>query len=96
MQTGEANYLGWIGHVVDRLEQVPQLTCRRHPEQAGAVGLAVVEQPVRNPLRQADQIAGRGIGGLAIEHEIEAALEDVDELVLRRMDVRRHAGAWRQ
>ena len=56
----------------------------------------VVEQAVRDAARQADQVAGRGVGRLAVEHQVEAALEHIDELVLRRMDVRRHEGAGRQ
>src|SRR5207253_10888027 len=33
---------------------------------------------------------------LAVDHEVEAALEHVDELILGGMDVRRHEGAGRE
>src|ERR1700743_85703 len=45
--------------------------------------------------RQPDRIAGGGEFGGAIEHEVEPSLEDVEILVLGRMDVRRHESAGR-
>src|SRR5579872_5077485 len=93
MQPGEPHYLRRIRHVVDRGEQIPQPARGRHPEQAGDVRGAVVEQPMRYTAREADQIAGRGIRRLTVQHQVEATLEDVDELILGGMDVWRHKGS---
>jgi hypothetical protein len=83
-------------HTVDRPEQIVELARRRHPEKAlhGLVGL--VEDAVRHVHRQPDQIAGRGNELAPLEYQVEPAVEQVDELVLGRMNVRRHEGAGRK
>jgi hypothetical protein len=37
---------------------------------------------------------GQGVG--AVDHQFELALEHINELLLRRMDMRRHEGARRK
>jgi hypothetical protein len=51
---------------------------------------------VRQAHRHADQIARGGCDVPAVDHQIEAALEHVDEFVLRRVNVRRHESAGRK
>src|SRR5215469_17222122 len=81
---------------MDRPEQIVELARRRYPEKTFHRLVRLVEDAMRQAHRHADQIAGRGNDVLAVEHEIETALEHVDELVLRRMDVRRHERAGRK
>ncbi len=93
---GETHHLGRVRDIVDRLEQVPQKAGRRYPEQAGDIRLSFIEQAVRYATRQADQVAGGRRRRLTVEQQVEFPFKDVDELFLRRMDVRRHERARRQ
>jgi 2-polyprenyl-6-methoxyphenol hydroxylase-like FAD-dependent oxidoreductase len=83
-------------HAVDRPEQIIELAGRRDPEEAFHRLVALVENAVRNLHRQPDEIAGGSDELATVKHEVEPALEHVDELVLRRMDMRRHERAGRQ
>src|ERR1700751_2093360 len=83
-------------HRMDRPEQVVELARRRHPEETFHRLVRFVEDAVRQFHRQADQTAGGGNDGRALEYKIEAAFEHVDEFVLRRVDVRRHESAGRK
>ncbi len=77
-----------LGHVVDRPEEIVEAAGRRDPEEALYGLLGLVEDAVRDAHRHADEVARFSEHGAAVEHELELALEHVDELVLRRMDVR--------
>jgi hypothetical protein len=81
---------------MDRPEQVIEPARRRHPEQALHRLVGLVEEAVRNPHRELDHVAGGGEKVAAVDHAVDPPLEHVDELVLGRMDVRRHEGAGRK
>ena len=68
----------------------------RHPEQAGGGLAGLVEDAVRQPLGHADKVAGLRREILAVEPQIVAAAQHIDELILVRMNVRRHEGAARE
>ncbi len=80
-------------HAVDRPEQVVQLARGRDPEEAFHRLVGLVENAMGDVHGQPDEVAGAGREVLAVDQQVETALEDVDELVLRGMDMRRHEGA---
>src|SRR5439155_560714 len=65
----------------------------RYPEEALHGLVRLVEDAVGDPHRQPDQVAGAGHEILAVDQKVEPAFEHVDELLLGRMDVRRHERA---
>ena len=85
-----------LRHGVDAPEQVGELAGRRDPEQAFGHRVRLVEDAVRLALRQAHEVARRRGRLLPAQDEVEPALQDVEVLVLGRMDVRRDEGAGRE
>src|ERR1700722_3810435 len=49
-----------------------------------------------NTHRQLDQIAGAGRGLLPVEQQFEVTFREIEELILGRMDMRRHESAGRK
>src|ERR1700691_514721 len=91
----DAYHLRRIGEIVQLLEQGAQSTSRSDPEQTSHVARSVVVEAVGLSPRQPDQITRAGMRFLIAEFKIESAFDHVDELVLGRMDVRRHERAGR-
>src|SRR5262249_50046173 len=75
---------------MDGLEQLVKPAGGRNPEETLHGLIAFVEDSVRTVHRHADEIARLRHNLLTVEKEIETPFEQVDELILCRMDMRRN------
>src|SRR5262245_32721324 len=83
-------------HRMDRRKQIVEPSCGRNPEEAFHRLIRLVEDAMRNIHRHSDEIARLRDHVLAIEEQIEAPLEEINELVLSWMDMRRDKRPWRK
>src|SRR5580698_1801836 len=96
-----------VSPTVRRLRQASARACCGSPRRGRRAGasatprhafhraLRLVVDRVRQARRHAYEVAGIGKGVAAVDHQFQLALEHVNELLLRRMDMRRHEGARR-